>query len=127
MNTPHDDNRTELALDALIVGALRADLDDSTPSFDVGSAELDADDLRALNTLGPDLVLRLLAGQRQPQTSRPQPSSRRELATAMNRGDDTGELTDKAREEMEQRVEEENRSKGPQHDDDIRDEPTPGD
>lgn len=127
MNTPHDDNTIERALDALIVGALRADLDDSTPRFDVGSPELDAEDRRALDTLGPDFVSRLLAGQRRPQTSRSQPTSRRELATAMNRGDDTGDITDKAREEMERRVKEENRRKEPQHDDHNRDKPTPRD
>ena len=127
MNTSHDDNSVERALDALIVGALRADLDDSTPSFDVGSPELDAEELRVLETLGPDFISRLLAGQRRPQASRPLPMSQRELATALNRGDDTGEITDKAREEMERHVEEEDRREELQHDDDIRDKPTPRD
>jgi hypothetical protein len=114
MSAADEREREQQALEALIVAAFRQedfevqDLPDVTTPGPILAEE----DRRALDALGPDLVARIVAGTWAPRSRRApgkHPGARRaepELAGAMHRGDDEGEITDAAREEMERRVRE---------------------
>lgn len=114
MTQPQDENRETRAIDALIVAALRADLDTTPPDLDAPAPALTEEDRLALARLGPDFIARVLANPRE-SSHCSRATIRRELATAMNRGEEDAELTDAARKEMERRIEEEERKrqKGP--------------
>jgi hypothetical protein len=113
MTNPHDEEREERALDALIVAALRADLGDVPSPPEQGFPELTEEDRRALDALGPDFIKRLLEGQIAPTRSVERTRERRERASAMHRGDEDGEVTDRAREEMERKVKDHEARKEP--------------
>jgi len=107
MTNLQDEKREERALDALIVAALRADIGKVPPPPDQGFPDLTEEDRRALDALGPDFIKRLLAGQQPSERPSERESVQRELTSAsMHRGGDEGKPTDKAREEMEQRIKE---------------------
>lgn len=113
MTNPHNEEREERALDALIVAALRVDLGEVPPPPDGGTPELLEDDRRALDALGPNFIKRLLSGQTSSQRPPKRNVDRRELATAMNRGDEDGELSEEARKEMEHKVKDHEERKEP--------------
>jgi hypothetical protein len=76
MSIPSNDEREEQALDALIVAAFRQDPDEDYALLDINAPEplLSEEDNRALDALGSDLAVRIVAGWR--------PSSK-------DKGDDT--------------------------------------
>jgi len=125
MTTPHERDREEEALDALIVAAFRSDQSKEEDDLDLTGPEprLSTEDERALAALGPDVVARILAGgsrhsgDHRPGAPRP-PVQEPELAGAMNRGEEDVEITKDAREEMERKVHEheEEGGKEPRHD-----------
>jgi len=112
MSTPNDRNREEDALDALIVAAFRQEDTDCGSSEDLPAkgSPMGEEDSRALEALGPDLAQRVISGSWRPmaEEARGVQSSNelRELASAMNRGDENGQLSEKARDEMERRIRE---------------------
>jgi len=126
MTTPHERDREEEALDALIVAAFRSDQGKEDDDLDLTGPELclSAEDERALAALGPDVVAKILAGRRGPGGGNhragapPHRVQEPELAGAMNRGDEDAEITEEAREEMERKVREheEEGGKEPRHD-----------
>ena len=108
MNADRNHDREEQALDALIVWALRHDLAEDRPEPDLEGPQpvLSAEHREALEALGPDLVARILAGTWQPR-QRPSANSRpgkRRLTGSLHRGEDDDEVTDRARREMERKV-----------------------
>lgn len=110
MNSPHDNTRENDALDALIVAALRQDeteYGDITRLPPAGSV-LNEEDCAALNALGEDLAARIVQGAWTPTETDCQGSQTldSELAGAMNRSEEDGELSDKAREEMNRKIRE---------------------
>ncbi|MDB5340070.1 MAG: hypothetical protein JWN70_5689 [Planctomycetaceae bacterium] len=104
-DAPNDPNREKAAFKALFVAALRQDDCDEEIPPDVGAevnAALNDDDRRALDALGDDLVDRILAGEAvAPLVGKRSESPKIGHLVAMNRG---GDLTDQARKEMEQRI-----------------------
>jgi hypothetical protein len=101
-------------LDALIVAALRQIPTPPSTAEEIAALEvyLDAEDRRVLDARSETVVARVMErakrrtpAQRQSERVEPQ-CSEALLAGAMNRGGDSGELTDKAREEMERRLRE---------------------
>ena len=114
MTTPHERDREDEALDALIVAAFRSDQGKEDDDLDLTGPvpRLSEGDERALAALGPDVVAKILADRREPaHGERRRPVQRLhvpepELAGAMNRGEEDAELTEDAREEMERKVRE---------------------
>jgi len=110
MSTPHDNTREDGALDALIVAAFRQDETECERITPLPSPEsvLSEEDCAALDALGGDLAARIVQGAWTP-TGTDCPGSQTdeaELAAAMNRGEEDGELSDKAREEMDRKIRE---------------------
>jgi len=114
MSNDLDPEREDRALDALIVLAFRPELRQDVPLPDLtGPApELPPEYQRALEALEPGLVQRLRRRLEasQPRTSRRGPRSsetgRPRLTGSLHRGEEEGQLTDQAREEMERKVRE---------------------
>ncbi len=113
---PRDHNeREQQALDALLAQALRSVDESRFPRPDDPAPILEPDDERALKALGSDLVRRIVRGGKGPSSKKPPlpPSAPRragrtqELAGAMHRGgEEDGDLTDIAREEIERKIRE---------------------
>jgi hypothetical protein len=122
MSTPHDNTREDDALDALIVAAFRQDETECEGITRLRSREpiLSEEDCAALDALGDDLAARIVLGAWAP-TGTDCPGSQTdeaELAAAMNRGEEDGELSDEAREEMDRKTRElEDREKNGRLDD----------
>jgi hypothetical protein len=104
-----DTSREDQALDALIVAAFlqgtcgAEDLEKQSKRLE---SALSAEDRKALESLGPDLVRRIMADEWAPVKQEQESANQEEFRCAMNRGDQDTELTDKAREEMERRIRE---------------------
>jgi hypothetical protein len=109
-----DQDREQKALDALIAAALRQDpcAEDDFRKLKAAAQSLTPEDRQALDTFDAALVARILAGTWRPRsaagekTAVPEHPAEEELAGSMHRGDEGGELTDAAREEMEQKLRE---------------------
>jgi hypothetical protein len=102
----HDDG----AMDAIMYLAYLKDLASAVPALTGPEPMLSPEDRRALDALGPDLVARIVSGDVRPRP-RSDPASdfiapACQIAGAMNRGGQDGELTDAAREEMERKIKE---------------------
>jgi len=102
----HDDG----AVDAIMYIAYLKDLASAVPALTGPEPMLSPDDRRALDALGPDLVSRIISGDVRPRP-RSDPASDLvapgfQIAGAMHRGGEDGELTDAAREEMERKIRE---------------------
>lgn len=112
MSNLHEDNREQDALDALIVGAFRGENCDEAAKELADDVTLDAEEKKALDALGPDLVQRIVSGTWRPRNAeakkRPSPAAPSRLAaTAMNRSAaEKDEVSEKAREEIERKVRE---------------------
>jgi hypothetical protein len=113
MTTKKDSDWNERVLDALIVLALRGDLNDAdVPDLDGPEPLLSEEDLRALKALGPDLGRRIVReggryrGRRQPRPPSPTKDADLGRTGTLNRSKPGAELSDKAREEMERRIRE---------------------
>jgi len=110
MSTLHDNTQEDDALDALIVAAFRqdeAEYEGMTPLRSPDSV-LSEEDCAALDALGDDLAAQIVQGARTPKNTdraRSQTDDA-ELAAAMNRGEEDGELSEKAREEMNRKIRE---------------------
>jgi hypothetical protein len=99
----HEKDREGKALDAIIGSAFMQD------SCDIDDAEIDQlaksvneVDRNGLDkALGSDFIASLFAG-----VQKPAKQQRQQLATAMNRSDDDGPLSDKAKEEIERKIRE---------------------
>ena len=107
MNPLDDDEREKEALDALIVGGLRGRPADKVTFDDLKEIEgcLSDADHKALDALGTDLGSRIVAGERAVVPQREEElQPHEELASAINRGNLKDELTDKAAEEIERRI-----------------------
>lgn len=112
MALPHERDREEEALDALIVAAFRSERHDESSAVDTSGPEprLSDEDEKALAALGKDLVSRIVSGSTKPREEDQKSAvdrscaPSRELAGAMNRGD--SEITEKARQEMEEKIKE---------------------
>jgi|SRR5579862_3938623 len=107
--TPAYDQDDE-AMDAIIFLAYLKDLSSSVPSVTGPEPVLAPEDQRALDTLGPDLAARIVAGQVRPR-SRSDPAADSvapacQMSAAMNRGGEDGNLSDAAREEIERKISE---------------------
>jgi hypothetical protein len=106
-------SREDRALDALIAAAFRQEPCEELTLEELRCLEsvLSDEDKAALAGLGNDLAERLAAGLWAPR-SKPRGedtgagSSAEELAGSMHRGDEEGDLTDAAREEMERNLRE---------------------
>jgi hypothetical protein len=107
MNIPDESKREESALDALVTGAIYHSDCEGIQFEDLAKLEgtLTADDLAALNTLPSNLTDLIIDGLSTPMTSEAVERDARSqrLETAMHRGDESGELSDAARAEMERR------------------------
>ncbi|MCW8137410.1 MAG: hypothetical protein KIT58_00720 [Planctomycetota bacterium] len=116
------ESKEQRALNALIAQALRSVDQTRLPKPGDPAPTLEPDDERAFKALGDDLVKRIMsggAGRAKKSTSTPRRSGRPELAGALHRGgDEDGELTDRAREEIERKIREIEAA-----DDETRDEP----
>lgn len=108
-----DPSREDRALDALIAAAFRQEPCEDVPLEELRRLEsaLSDEDKSALAYLGDDLTEKIAAGLWTPR-SRPgvddagAASCAEELAGSMHRGDEGGDLTDAAREEMERKLRE---------------------
>ncbi len=108
-----DPSREDRALDALIAAAFRQEPCEDLTLEELRRLEsaLSDEDKAALAGLGDDLAERIAAGLWTPR-SRPggedvgAGSCAEELAGSMHRGDEGGDLTDAAREEMERKLRE---------------------
>jgi hypothetical protein len=114
MTDSPEKEREDRALDALIVMAFRPDLADLGPLPDLSDPALllSPEDQAALDArLGPDLVARILA-EHPPASSSPKNPKRRKKTRRRSRPagslhrSDGGEVTEKARAEMERRIRE---------------------
>ena len=109
-----DRDQEDKALDALIAAAYWQDSceDVSPDQLRRQQSSLTPEDRAALAALGDDLAARIISGTSKPRGECDHPGevppgrSELELAGSMHRGDDEGELTDAAREEMEERLRE---------------------
>jgi hypothetical protein len=103
-----EDPAGDEALDELLIEALGGDLSEvpEPPALDGPEPVLSDEDRQALAALGPDLVARLLKEERRRRARRARKSrrSRRELTGSLPRTEGEGDLTDKAREEIERRA-----------------------
>lgn len=103
MNPSPSNNPEKKPIDDLIAWALRQP-DDANPE-----SALTDEDREALDSLGPNLVNRILLGAWGPSSTRSSSAARPhevpepELAGALNRGGEDGELTDAAKKEMERK------------------------
>src|SRR5438045_320001 len=99
-----DRDQEDKALDALIAAAYWQDFceDVSPDQLRRLESSLTPEDRAALAALGDDFAARIVAGTWKPPANRDQPGeasagrSELELAGAMHRGDDEGDLTDAA-------------------------------
>jgi hypothetical protein len=108
-----DPNREDKALDALIAAAFRQEACEDLTLEELRRLEsaLSDEDKAALASLGDDLAERIAAGLWKARSGADDDgagseSCAEELAGSMNRGDEEGDLTDAAREEMERKLRE---------------------
>lgn len=106
MTIDKDPEKEEKALDALIADVLWKELADS--DLKDASDALTVDDLRALESMKPGLIerVRQLADAGSADAPIPLPAAPAlpiDLATALHRGQEESELTEKARQEMERK------------------------
>ena len=113
MKIYNNQDREDMALDALIVAALRQDVfnESDLPDLKKRQKPLLPEDQAALDALGTNLVERIISGTWRSRTEKQedcgvQSVPDEELAAAMNRGNEDGDLTDKAREEIERKISE---------------------
>ena len=113
MTTPHEQDREEDALDALIVAAFRNGQGEEDDKLDLTGPEprLSEADEQALAALGPDLVGKILAGGCTSKSTKGSHTDLTrepdlELTGAMNRAEEGAEISQKAREEMERKIQE---------------------
>ena len=112
MSLSSNDDREEQGLDALIVAAFRQEPGEEKVFFDLNTAEpiLSEEDDQALNALGSDLAARIVAGLRPVSGDREDCEDLDEaellVAGAMHRSSEEGDLSDRARDEIERRIQE---------------------
>ena len=110
MSLASNNEREEQALDALIVAAFRQDPSEDDALFDINGPEpvLSEEDERALEALGADLPARIADGWRPSPRDQANETvvdeSELLVAGAMHRGGEEGDLSDRARDEIERRI-----------------------
>lgn len=114
MNIP-DDTNEEKALNALIAAAFHTALPSDKDLFDLSKPEpqLGPDELASIKKIKDKIASGKMHRKQEPSRYLPAPECEEanDLMTAMNRSNDEDALSDKARSEMQRKIEEERKKK----------------